>query len=174
MKNIFKRKPKEEKIPEIEQSDMYKAFRYLASIMDEVIEEIAHDDVKTIPKPEISYSQAAQAIRIADKDNNCVVTMKFNCWDKEHKDFVDKCYYRPYDAPSGVGNGGLMSVGIYDSTIAESTGYITALNLPYDERTIIGDYCDFLHIHRIDEECGIVNLHKDKWLVMGTPCTDKE
>lgn len=170
MKNIFKRKPK---VPERPESDMYKAFRCLLSRMDEVqarIERLNVEDVKL--NPEVSYSQAGQALRITDKEHNFVITTKYNVWDEERKDFVDKAYLRTCDASQGVGAGWLANIGINDYTTSESTGYIKSLGLSYDENTIINSYIMTLGDIHTDSNSGIACLHEDQYVNFFNPVKD--
>lgn len=147
---------------------LYNAFRTFTNRLDTMVEEMIYlGELDIEPKPEVSYFEGSNSIRIIDKNADLVVTAVFNV--KEGKDsYVDKFYCRPYkNAPRNIGNGVLISVGINDSTCMNNVKSEAAKkfedSLSYDRFRIMNDYAFRLgNLH--SEECGIEPHYKDRWI----------
>jgi hypothetical protein len=163
--------------PKTPQNDMYKAWNFTNKKLPELCRTIEEKYYKVHPfakhttdepigvRPEdfdVSYSKAANAIRIVSQKHDICVTCRYNVWDKQRNEFVDLAYFRLLSEQRQMGDGYLFTKGVYNGNYG--VGFDT--NDDYSERlkkgeisgnqdVIAGGLCETLITFHHDPNSGI-------------------
>lgn len=169
--------------PYIEPSDMFKAFNLMRRNIDEWMENV--DELSSVlhncPLPmhrdkiQLSYSQKWQALRVTDYEHDMCITARYNVWNEELHDFVDRLYFRKASETQKAGDGILAAEYEADGRIfiekafLNRTGNTSICDLLTDEQTAIwleiSDGLMFLHDN---EDSGIICTHNDDSIILRT------
>ena len=145
----------------------------------------ANPDIQ--PAPEFCYSQPAQALRIIDRENNIMITCKYNEWDEKEQDILDHVYIRPLETTKKFGetkgNGWLYATAWADggeiesvnrndkNTPADLRDYLEGLGM--QKRTYLSKYMDYL-LDQHDESYNVIPcIHKEDYLYLNAAAMER-
>lgn len=191
MGNSTRKYSKEEAPPK---ANMFLAFKNLMKVSKDVRDDAwsianmygrANPDIQ--PAPEFSYSQPAQALRIIDRENNIMITCKYNEWDEKEQDILDHVYIRPLETTKKFGetkgNGWLYATAWADggeiesvnrndkNTPADLRDYLEGLGM--QKRTYLSKYMDYL-LDQHDESYNVIPcIHKEDYLYLNAAAMER-